>query len=294
MKPQGPTVSAYQALVVDPCSGPLVSPYGGPRGYITRFTSDITINTGVGITSGTLQYFPGVCATLTTNNTSGAAGALVQTASGPGAAYLTNTCNAVRAVAACFEVIPSGASYNNLTGEIGFGYCDWNTAGGGANVVPNNMFQLCTARSVLSKSMFEAKWTPGDSDHLYNQINNGAATFVPALNSLRGLLLCWRDCPANVGLTVRITAVLEWIPDVGQGLAYNAAPATPVDHRAQVAQIAHRAGTNWWHNLTAGAGSVAAKFATGVAHDAAAAGRYMIRGGLAKLASRAAPLMLTL
>jgi len=291
---RGPSVSSYQALVIDPCSGPLVSPYGGPRGYITRFTQDLTINTGAGITSGSVQYFPGPCTLFTTSAVTGAANALVQTVSGPGVSYLTSTANQVRAIAACIEVIPSGASYNNLTGEIGFGYCDWNTAAGGANISANQLFQLCSARAVLAKSAFEAKWTPGDADHLYCSITTGSASFSVPIGSMRGLLLCWRDAPANIGLTVRLTSVLEWVPDLGQGLAYNAAPAIPLDHRSQVAQIAARAGTHWWNNLGHDAASAASKFAAGAMHDVAAAGRYMLRSGLVKAAGKAAPLLLTM
>jgi len=254
----------------------LVSPYGGPRGYITRFTQEFTLNLGATTTCGAQMYFPGQ--ELLTGFTAAlpTASVAISTANGPGSAFLNATAANVRAVSACMELIPSGATYNNLSGEIGFGFVEYSTAPPGSTSTVDGLITLCPSRTVLAKRQYECKWVPGAVDHLYSpQTVGGSAT--PINQSVRGMLVVWKGCPAGVAMTLRLTAVLEWTPDLGVGLAANAEGAVPVDHLKQSAALSRSHGTHWWNNLLESAGGVATRFATGLMDDAASAGRYIVR-----------------
>jgi hypothetical protein len=176
-------------------------------------------------------------------------------------------------------------SMTNMTGELAVGFVDWNTLPAASSATVNQLFQLCTSRSVLNKQTYEAKWVPGAVDYMYSRQGAGAGA-TPSNDGVRGLLIAYRGYPAAASLTLRLTSVLEWVPDLGQSLAHNTSPAPGTNYTASVANINSKFGNSWWNNLVSAAGHGAARFASGavqaVSHQAP------------RLGYRAAQLLLTM
>jgi len=291
--PRTTALTAYQHSLVDPCNGPLVSPYGGDAGYITRFDFDATINTAAGATAGVFVLFPGNETIWSFSaSTSGTATPIVSS-NGPGQAFLGTNASQVRAVAACMTVIPSAVSTNNITGEIGVAVIPSNTFQLASSYTADNAMQLCNQRSVLAKRTYEAKWFPSPGDALYsNQVVGAAATNTSPVN---GIMLVYKGYPAATALSIRLTVVMEWTPVSSLGIPSTSTPRPPQNHEAQAAAL-HQAHPNWWNNLTETVSSAFNGLVGGVASDLASAGRYTARGlitaGVSKIARTALPLLM--
>jgi len=283
--PHSGGLTPYQHALFDPCTGPMVSPYGGTRGFIQRFTFDAVVNTAAGLTAGIVVYYPGQELLLYGGSVAGGNNATLASFNNAGQAFLTNVASQVRCVSACMTVIPSAVSYNNITGEIGAGIVNWNTYGGGTVQPPTNAMTLCTSKAVLAKRSYDIKWYPNDSDHFYgNQTVGGAVN--PPTSDVNGILLAFDGYPAGIALNIRTTAVLEWVPSNGAGLANPSVPGVPQNHAAQVAAM-HTSSPTWWNNLANAASSAFNSFAKGVGEDVAAAGRYVTRKGISAAISNA-------
>lgn len=231
----------FQRLLLDPCNGPLGSPYGGQVGNITRFDVDITVNTIAGHTSGYLFWSPGA---LVIQQAGGASSSIAQTntgVNGPGSVFAPNMAQ-VRCVAACVTMIPSAASITTITGDVGAAVGSFNLVSG-SSYIPDNLMQLCNARGVLERKAIETKWFASTSDDAYNSPGalNGGNNY---------LLIVWRGYPAGVALNFRFTSVLEWLPSAGIGLPQASAPrfVEPSSHLTQAAEL-HQQHPNWWTTI---------------------------------------------
>lgn len=283
-------MTPVQQLLMDPCDGPLVSPYGGKRGYLTRFVQDFSLNTGAGNTAGVFAWFPGQLVYHAIQVATGATSGAVASTLAPGNTFCGLNASNVRCVAACVEVLASAVSLTNITGEVGVAQINWNDIGGATNAAPDTYFQLATSRAVVTKEAMEIKWVPGESDELYSSVNVGTSA-TPVGNGVSGVLVVYRGYPAAAALTFRITAVLEWTAKSNTGIpGSNGASAGST--MSQHVGALNAAKPDWWHNLTSAVAHTGQALLTDVAHDAAKMGRYLARQGMARIAARAAPLLL--
>lgn len=288
--PRAVGMTNTQKLLVDPCDGPLVSAYGGKRGYITRFVQDFSLNTGAGQTAGVFAFFPGQLVYHTIQVATSGTSAAVSSVLGPGNSFCGTNASNVRCVAACVEVLASAVSLTNITGELGVAQINWNDIGSATTAAPDQYFQLATSRAVLTKEAFELKWVPGESDELYSSVNVGTSASPPG-NGVSGMLVVYRGYPAAAALTFRITAVLEWTAKNNVGIPGSTGAAGPSDMQKHVGAL-NAAKPDWWHNLTNSLAHTGSAFVSGLASDVGKMGRYMAQQGMARLASRAAPLLL--
>lgn len=274
----------YKRLLEDPCAAPYCRPYPGEVGIVQRFVTDLTVNTTALYTAGVLMIIPGG------NNfaTAGAAASNTALTANSGAlsgqSFLVGASKKARAMAACATVIPSAVSMTNITGELACGIVSSDMAITGQTV--DGIFQLLTGRSVIAKRPYDVKFMPGVSDQDYNIINGANGfTFTDGSNAI---VIAWRGYPAAVGLSVRVTNVLEWTPIPNNGIATSNLDNTVEYGLAQrVAGTMSNANPHWWHNLAeqfSSAGSLIAGYAAPMVGRAALAGL--------KASARAAPLLL--
>lgn len=277
----GPT--RYQSLLLDPCNGPLHSPYAGPAGFVQRFSLDTARNTGAGSTAGFLIFAPSREVFNTGDSTSSNAAGTAGLVNGLGQSYLNTLAADVRTVAACVTIIPSAVSANNVTGEIGVAVMPYGKFNGVASFVPDNLIQLCPSRGIISKRTYDVKWFAGTNDHEYgNQVTAGGV--IPAAGNAGSgdncILVVWRGFPATTPLNFRLTSVLEWTPTLGLGVTTPAQAKAPEDHQAQAAALSD-VHSSWWSGVASGVGGAASEFVQGVASDVGKVGRYLTRKGLA-------------
>lgn len=241
----------YKQLLMDPCNGPVHSVYPGEEGIVQRFVSDFTVNTAVGSTSGYLVFIPASNVVARTDQATSSTAAFPGTQAGPGASFLGATSAKLRPVAACVTMIPSAVSYNTLTGEMATANISANTVSGTTSLSPDQVFQLCSTRTVLSKRSYDSKWYPNKLDGTYSPNAGGASagTYTlgdPADNN--AIVIAWRGYPAAVALSVRLTLVAEWTPSAGQGLAVTTAPRLGENYERHAAEL-HNASPHWWTDI---------------------------------------------
>jgi len=240
-------MTPYQSLLVDPCKSLPVSPYGGERGIVERFVSDITFGTathtcGVAVLQPCTNAFGGFTQTASNVTTLGTSGTAV--ADG----FFAANVQKARPIAACIELIPSSLSITNITGELAMGVLDSLAVGGGVNTTVDATFVLLNDREVLQKRDYEVKWYPGAADNLYNaRSNNGGLLTAAEPSSQNEVLIAWRGVPPGTVLSFRLTIVYEWTPFRGLGLAATTAPGMTQDWQNQSAAL-HIQNPGWWTN----------------------------------------------
>lgn len=271
--------SQYAQLLADPCSGPVHSPYGGEAGIVNRLVQDFTINTIAGHTAGVIDFTPSTNLVLTAALASSTATLTLTPNVGPGGTFINTNARKFRPVAACVTVLPSAASYNNLTGEIAVGVIgsDQLTTAVNAYTV-DGIFTLLSKRAVFAKTQYDVKWFPGDLDHTYATVAAGGSATDPSGADHNDICVAYRGFPAGVPLSVRVTLIIEWTPQVAIGLPTSALSRLPVaDHKA-VPAIMSAKQPDWWHSL----GNEVGKLGGMVGQDLAMAGRYLGRNVIAK------------
>lgn len=127
LRPRQLGISSYQALLADPCNGPVHSAYGGEAGITQRFVQDFTLNVGAGSTSGYIFFCPAANARLQYEASASTISGVPLSFVGPGGPFLATNASKARSAAACVTVIPAATSYNNLTGEIAAANVGYNT-----------------------------------------------------------------------------------------------------------------------------------------------------------------------
>lgn len=216
---------AYARLLADPCGSPLAHPVyaGGDGGYLIRCETFVTFANGVGNSAGILHWVPGAIAAdgneLILNSVAdGSVAAAIGTSGtvlAPGRAFLAANAVAYRCVAACVKIGYAG-SESTRSGRLHYG----RTAGAyldpGQVVGPDNAAQGLPHYTRTPPAEVEINWIPTDADQLL--VDPNTPTTVDRLR--RGAItIAASSLPATVGLTVRMTAIYEWQPGQGQGLA---------------------------------------------------------------------------
>lgn len=242
-RPQGP--SPYQSLLADPCTSLPLSPYGGERGIVERFVSDVTFGAATH-TCGIAFVQPAANAFGGFTNTSPSIDTIQTSASAVAGGFFVNSVQKARPIAACLELIPASLSITNITGELAMAVFDCTTVGGGLTTSVDKIFALSNDREVLRKQDYEIKWYPGNGDEYYNtRAVTGGTLQMSDPASQNAVVIAWRGIPAGTLLSFRITIVYEWTPIPGLGLAATSAPARSTDWKNQSAAL-HESHPNWW------------------------------------------------
>lgn len=272
----------YARILTDPCSAPLsAGVYQGEQGMVSRFVNDSVVNTTAGFTSGCFIYHPGSGLVHASGGATGGTATTLaySTSFTPGFATTGAVAAKQRALAAAITFFASGASMTNCTGELAAGVCSMDTLANGASITFDQLFQLASIRGPIERRAIDVKWYPNTLDDKYSTANVLTGLDTSDTNVV---FIAYRGYPAAIGLSVRLTGVVEWTPkiNVGTAVSNNVNPA-PVDHHAVVAAVSAKH-PSWWHNIVAG-----------VTSDAEQVVRYVARAGLSKLGQKAATALLT-
>lgn len=225
---------AYAKLLADPCGAMLTHPIysGGEGGYLVRCESFFSFATGAGNTAGILHWVPGAANATGTElmvnaAADGGTAIAIGTAVGintPGRAFLSDTVAQYRCVAACARVAYQG-SESTRAGRIHYGQ----TSGGFLNTLEvqssDSAAQGLPHYSRTPPTEIEIKWTPTDADQL--MVDPTGAEVASDRGRRGAITIAAGGLPANVGLTVRLTAIYEWQPAAAKGLA------VPMESRAR-------------------------------------------------------------
>lgn len=218
----------YARLLADPCNAPLVHPVyaGGDAGFLFRAESFVTFGTLAGETAGVVHWTPGYV------NASGtqllalgsAAGGTAGTAasfgsSSPGNAFLTSNARGVRCVAACLKVTFPG-SESARAGRVHYGHTQAGLLDLSDSVTPDNIAQTLQHYSRTPTDTIELIWKPGAADTEFN--DPGSSAHGQLRDRKGSITVAFAGLPAAVGLTFHLTAVYEWTPAPGLGVAHNA------------------------------------------------------------------------
>lgn len=240
----------YLALLNDPCNAPtqLDAGYTGEQGYVQRFLSDLTVNTGVGSTSGYALFHPNSNLFASTDLANPASTTAInlgiyQLSPSPGNLFLAGSAAKIRSLAACMSFTPSAVSLTNMTGEIAVGNLSLNSTIG--TYSPNTLFTLLPARYVLNKRQYDVKLVPGAFEDRYSVYNDGTTIDTSDTNVI---CIAWRGCPAGSAMSIRLTNVVEWTPKLATGLPASNALRHRVDHHSATVAL-QTAKPDWWHKV---------------------------------------------
>lgn len=249
LRPRQLGISSYQALLADPCNGPVHSAYGGEAGITQRFVQDFTLNVGAGSTSGYIFFCPAANARLQYEASASTISGTPLSFVGPGGPFLATNASKARSAAACVTVIPAATSYNNLTGEIAAANVGYNTLSTTTSASVDGVFQLCNSRTVMAKQAYDFKWFPQQLDATYAPSTSPAGSFgLSDPSDHNAILVAWRGYPAGVAVSIRLTTVIEWTPVSNIGIATTTMPRTPVDHLKEASAL-HTQNPHWWTNM---------------------------------------------
>lgn len=216
----------YAALLADPCNAPLVHPVyaGGDSGFLFRAENFFTFGNTTGVTSGVIHWAPGyvnstntelVGQTFATSATSG----VVQTfAESPGRGFLGTNARGARCVAACVKISFPGAE-SARSGRIHYGHTNAGLMDVGDTITADAVGQTLQNYSRTPTDTIEVVWKPGAGDTEFN--DPSAAASATMRDRKQAITVAWAGLPAAVGLTFHFTAVYEWTPSYGLGVAHN-------------------------------------------------------------------------
>lgn len=217
---------AYARLLADPCSGPIVHPVypGGDAGLLFRAESFITFGAGATATAGVVHWVPGYVNSSSTellqmDSTDGSTpGVAAINAGTPGKTFLAANARGARCIAACLKITYPGAE-STRAGRIHYGH----TAGGfidsGASVTANGVANTLQNYGRTPTDTVELVWKPSVADTEFNDPSEVASAQIRDRKA--GLTVAWSGLPVNTGLTLHFTAVYEWMPLSGLGVANN-------------------------------------------------------------------------
>jgi len=241
---------AYAQLLRDPCNSALTGFYGGPSGYVQRFTSTFNVGTTAGSTAGILAVLPGYSYSLgyqdVAAESTGVTSFGYASTNMPGNNFIANTAKESRVLACCVKLF-SNASENTRSGfvfygNVGAGECP---AQGGSGTTPAQVETLCPISVRTPTDCVEIRWMPGENDTNYL---SQPGTALPMQGDAQGLLIGWSGQPAAVGFKVVITTVVEWLPNITNGFTVNAMqPPASMSTLSQIKAALYRADPNWWH-----------------------------------------------
>jgi hypothetical protein len=268
----------YARLLLDPCNAPLSFPvYGGADGsYLVRCESFVSIGNGAGITSGAFQWTPGyigqtvnvgsVDKSILVFGDAAATQPKTVTALGsvsPGWAWIRNNSSEYRAVAACLSVFYAGTELNR-SGQLSFGCVTAGLLGGpyfdGVNVTANDVMTGLPNMTRTPEGTLEVLWRPAEGDSIFKDPTTSEETGPSSedLNRHNSCTVAYGGLTAATGFTCKMTAVYEYKPKIGTGMALPTRTIRSGNTLAQVLGFIDRAYANPWvrHAVTQMAGQI--------------------------------------
>lgn len=216
---------AYARLIADPCNAVMAHPTysGSSGGYLIRADSLTLVGVGATETSGFINWTPAAL-TATTHGLVGAgstgwgtnATAAYQ-AGNPGYTFLASNAGVARCVAACMRVFYPGAE-STRAGYLAYGQLSGGAIVQGTLQTPQGVAQMLNTTQRMPANDVELFWRPNDSDQAFQNLQP-TGTYDDASYEKASLCVAWGGIPVSTGLGLHLTAVYEWQPGQGLGIA---------------------------------------------------------------------------
>lgn len=267
----------YSKLLHNPDNGDHVFDiYDGERGETHKFVSSFTLNSTTGHTCG-IAAFCGATGNGFTISGTAASSALtwnILNTGFPGQVFLNANANKTRCKAAKLELIPSAASFTNITGEACCGVTTGQSFVAGTTTV-NQIFDIAKAYGPLRREIVTSRWFPSGLDHTYAQYNTSPN------EDHNWVFIAYRGWPAGTQITVRITYVVEFTLKNDIGIPPTGAVSNPLGH-AQVLSAMQARDPHWHHSLL----DEVKRAGVGIAEDFGKFARHAARNGMVQIAEK--------
>lgn len=219
--------AAYARLLADPCAAPLVQPVypGGDSGFLFRAESFATYSTGAAQTAGVVHWTPSYPNFSQTEllvkqaATGTSAEAFVAPPDSPGRTFLQNNARGVRCVAACMKITFPGAE-NVRSGRVHYGHTTAGMLDSADVTTVDAVAQALQHYSRTPADTVELVWKPNLAD--CELVDPATTANAQARDRKAALTVAFAGLPAATGMTFHFTAVYEWTPIAGSGVAHNA------------------------------------------------------------------------
>jgi hypothetical protein len=215
--------NALARALMDPCNAPLEPGcYPGQMGFVSRFSQVYTISMGAAQTAFGLVVTPNNAISWSTAQAAlntALAGVSFTNANVPGAPFMTANCRSTRCLGACFQFFTNAAPLN-AQGTFYFGVAPHSLSANGLASLEAGVGNLQAFRKV-DTSAYELKWKPGALDEQYGTPNTNVTS--DNWDDINSLVLIGGGFPVNSTITVKVTLIMEWLPNTGIGLATPAA-----------------------------------------------------------------------
>lgn len=266
----------YAQLLVAPDNGTLPNDgvYDGELGNFRRFVQTFSLGAPTH-TSGVLAFCPatGNGIALSTAAPTDTITHVLTNVGFPGLTYLSANASKSRGIAAKIDLMPSTASFSNLTGEACAGVTTFATFPTGAYTV-NSVFDSAKAYAPLQRKAVTSRWFPSGLDHTYSAYN------VSPSEDHNVVFVAFRGWPVGLLMNIRVTYVVEYTVKPSLGIPPSGSVSQPVGHHAVVASL-QTSDPHWHHSLL----DEVKEAGRGIVHDAGLFARGMARMGLTHLGS---------
>jgi hypothetical protein len=246
----------YAQLLADPCNSSLVpGTYSGFSGIIQRFTSYVNVGTTAATTAGIFIYNPNSGTIATFDGATGLTPGTITYSwggSSPGYSFLGTNAKDCRALASCIQVLPL-ASELNRSGYVSVGLVDALALPPAGTIAASQLAQNLVHTQRVPDDMVELKYIPGLGDELYTPVTSTS----PSENTIN-MAVAWVGQPAAAGFLIKVTTVIEWVPQALDGtlsMAHVAAPTTNTTN--QVKKYLQDVDPEWWFTASKMAGRAA-------------------------------------
>lgn len=214
----------YAKLLMDPCSAAICHPVypGGDSGFLFRAESVGTFGAAATQDCGFVHWAPGylnatsseIIASAGTGGGASLSGAA--NSSAPGRQFLSTNASAVRCIAACMKITYPGAE-SARAGRIHYGHTQAGLIDSGDTTSVDALAPNLQHFGRTPPDTIELVWRPSIADTEFNDPRAAASATLRDRKS--ALTFAWAGQPAAVGMTIHFTAVYEWLPVTGTGLA---------------------------------------------------------------------------
>lgn len=213
--------------MADPCASRIVHPVypGGDAGFLFRSETFISLGAAGSDTGGILHWTPGY---PNASNTELLAGTAVGPTTGttcavnsgaPGRAFLGSNAHGARCIAACLKITYSG-SESSRSGRVHYGHTQAAMIDAGEIVTINNVAEALQHYTRTPPETIEIFWKPNLADCDFCDPSVSSQAQIRDRKS--SITVAFTGLPISAGLTFHMTAVYEWTPRVGLGVASNA------------------------------------------------------------------------
>lgn len=215
--------AAYARLLMDPCNAKITHPNyaGGSAGYLIRSEKTISL-APTAHTDGLIRWAPGTmgangqdCIFMTASTPQSQVGVAPVT-NPPGKEFLGASASSYRCVAACMKLIYPGAELNR-SGMVYAGNVTAQVVSLGDTVSIEEVVPLLPSYTRMPDTEIEIKWRPGFADQGFIDPNHSLP--IDDLAAHSAMALAFSGGHVGTGVTIRMTAVYEWLPSFGKGLA---------------------------------------------------------------------------